>query len=115
MSRRDSLLYLQDIVDSIEKIEEYTHGRSFEEFSSNNEKIDAVVRNFEIIGEAARYISQEFIGKYPNVPWEKMVSMRNKILHEYFGVDEEILWQTIQEDLPGLKEQLKALPAFSKS
>ena len=107
MSKRGLLLYLQDIIDSIEKIEEYTRGISFEEFSKNSEKIDAVVRNFEIIGEAARNISQEFIDQYPNIPREKMISMRNKILHEYFGVDTETVWKTITEDLPMLKKSLK--------
>lgn len=115
MSKRGLLLYLQDILDSIRKIEEYTKGLTFAEFCKNNEKIDAVVRNFEIIGEAARNIPQEFKDKYPDLPVQKMVSMRNKILHEYFGVDEEIIWKTIQDDFPELKGQLLKLPELSKS
>lgn len=115
MSKRRLLLYLQDILDSIEKIKEYTNGLTFTEFSENEEKIDAVVRNFEIIGEAARNIPQEFADKYPDLPIEKMVSMRNKVLHEYFGVDEEIIWKTIQEDFPELKKQLLKLPELSKT
>jgi len=71
--------------------------------------VDAVVRNSEIIGEAAGKIPAEIVAKYPNVPWKKMVSMRNKVLHEYFGVDEDILWKTIKDDLPGLKEKMKRI------
>ena len=71
--------------------------------------IDAVVRNLEIIGEAANNIPEETTDKYPEIPWREMISMRNKVLHEYFGVDEEILWQTITNDLPPLKKQLKNL------
>lgn len=109
MSKRGPLLFLQDILDSISKIEDYTKGLSFEEFSKNDEKIDAVVRNLEIIGEASRNIPSDIIEKYSDIPWQKMVSMRNKVLHEYFGVDEEILWKTINEDLLPLKEQIKKL------
>lgn len=107
MSKREPNLYLRDILDSINKIEKYIKGFSFEEFSNNNEKIDAVVRNLEIIGEAARNIPKDITDKYPKIPWEKMVSTRNKVLHEYSGVDEEILWQTITEDLLPVKNQLQ--------
>lgn len=110
MSKREPHLYLQDILNSVNKIEKYIEGITIEEFNKDEEKIDAVVRNLEIIGEAARNIPQEIIEKHPEIPWEKMVSMRNKVLHEYFGVDEEILWQTVTEDLPFLKEQLQRLP-----
>lgn len=109
MSKRELELYLQDILDSIGKIEKYARGLSYVEFSKDEKTIDAVVRNFEVIGEAARHVPKEIVNKYPDIPWGKMSGMRNKVLHEYFGVDLEILWQTIQEDLPGLKEQIKSL------
>lgn len=110
MSKREPRLYLQDILDSIGKIEHYIKGVTSKEFQLDQEKIDAVVRNLEIIGEAARNIPEEMIDKYPEIPWGRMVSMRNKVLHEYFGVDEETLWKTITEDLPVLKKQLASLP-----
>lgn len=113
MSKRAALLYLQDILTSVKNIEEYIQGLNFEEFIKDQKTIDAVVRNFEIIGEAARNIPQDLTSKYPDLPWSKMISMRNKVMHEYFGIDEEILWKTIQEDLPGLKGQLQALPELS--
>lgn len=109
MSKREFKLYLQDILDSITKIEEYIEGLSYESFGKDEKTIDAVVRNLEIIGEAARKIPSEFTAQHPDIPWEGMVSVRNKVLHEYFGVDLEILWKTIKEDLSGLKEQIKNL------
>lgn len=107
MSKRQPALYLQDIITSINKIEQYIQGLTYEAFSQNNQIIDAVVRNLEIIGEATRNIPKETLDKYADIPWEKMVSMRNKVLHEYFGVDIKILWQTIKEDLPKLKKQIE--------
>lgn len=75
----------------------------------NEKTVDAVVRNLEIIGEAAKNISQEFESKFPEIPWKEMISMRNKVSHEYFGVDSEILWETVTKDLPLLKEKLRKL------
>lgn len=103
MSKRQPTLYLQDILDSLEKIEQYIQNLSFEQFQQDEKTIDAVIRNLEIMGEAARNIPIEFRDQCSEIPWEKMVSMRNKVLHEYFGVDEEILWKTVTEDLPALK------------
>lgn len=115
MSKKEPTLYLQDILTSITKIEEYAKGLSFEEFSKDEKSIDAVVRNLEIIGEAARNIPQEITVKYSDIAWDKMVSMRNKVMHEYFGVDVEIVWKTINEDLPEVKEKLKTLSELSAS
>ena len=111
MSKRDPKLYLTDILSSIEKIASYIKAISFEKFEEDEKTLDAVVRNLEIIGEAAKYISQDedFIDKNPHIPWREMVSMRNKVLHEYFGVDIDILWKTVTEDLPKLKAQIKNL------
>ncbi|MBI1869479.1 DUF86 domain-containing protein [Candidatus Gottesmanbacteria bacterium] len=110
MSKRALKLYLEDIISSIKNIGDYIKGMAFEEFIHDRKTVDAVVRNLEIIGQAARNIPQEVTVKYHDIPWREMVSMRNKVLHEYFGVDIEILWKTIQEDLPGLKEKIKGLP-----
>lgn len=106
MSKRKPLLYLQDILSSIISIEDYTKDLSFSDFSNDKKTIDAVVRNFEIIGEAARNMPEEILIKYPDLPWNKMISMRNRIMHEYFGVDLDILWKTKEEDLNSLKEQI---------
>ena len=107
MSKRESELYLQDILDSITKVEEFIKDFTFEQFENDEKTTEAVIRKLEIIGEAAKNLPEEARDKYPNVPWGKMIGMRNKILHEYFGVDTETVWKTITEDLPMLKKSLK--------
>ncbi len=106
MSQRGIKLYLEDIQDSIRKIERYTRGSDFEKFSRDEQMIDAVVRNLSIIGEAVRNIPKEMKAKNPEVAWNEIKGMRNKVIHEYFGIDEEILWKTIQDDLPIFKKQI---------
>jgi len=106
---RDLRLYLQDIVDSIEKIQRYTENMTFAEFELNNMAIDAVIRNFEIIGEAAGHLPDELYDKNPEIPWHKMKAMRNIMAHEYFRVDLEIIWNTARESLPPLAEKIMYL------
>lgn len=115
MSKRASRLYFEDILTAISDIEEFTKGMSFELFEADKKTVQAVIRCLEIIGEAANNIPQEFKTKYPDVPWRDMISMRNKVLHEYFGIDGEILWQTIDEDLIPLKEKIKQLLAVNET
>ena len=112
MSKRLPKLYLEDILNSISNIEDYTKGLLFENFSNDKKTIDAVDRNLEIIGEAARNIGERFAEGHSELPWSEMISMRNKVIHEYIAVDVEILWKTIKEDLPKLKDQIKKLSAF---
>lgn len=82
---------------------------SISEFKKNKLVVDAVIRNFEIIGEASTHISYAFRSAHPNVPWKQMTAMRNILIHEYFGVNLGTVWQTVQERLPSLKQQLLAL------
>jgi uncharacterized protein with HEPN domain len=93
-------LYLIDMITSIERIAEYTSGLDFERFDNNFMVVDAVARNFEIIGEAARKIPKDLQEKYPDVPWEKMYRLRNIVSHEYFRVDHETLWEIATKHLP---------------
>lgn len=109
MSKRESTLYLKDILTSVIRINDYIKGFTIENLTADFKTIDAVIRNLEIIGEAAKNLSKDLKEKYPEIPWRKMVSMRNKVVHEYFGVDVEILWKTAIEDLPPLKKQIKAV------
>lgn len=109
MSKRNIKLYLDDIQDATDKIESYTSNISLEKFRNDTKTIDAVIRNIEIIGEAARHIPEDVRLKFPEVPWSLMIGARNKAIHEYFGVDTAILWQTIKEDIPLLKKVLKAM------
>jgi len=104
--RRDYGLFIDDILEAIRKIEQYTEGDTFEGFSHNEMAVDAVIRNFEIIGEAARNISEEIKGKYPFVEWKEMIGFRNVLVHDYFGIDVESVWDTVQNNVPILKKHV---------
>ena len=107
--KKDDTVYLHHILDAIALVEEYTRGMTENEFLVNSMAHDAVVRQIEIIGEAARNISDEFQEKHATLPWMKMIGIRNKIAHEYFNVNFAIVWDTVKDDLPGLKRSIKKL------
>lgn len=107
--KRDARLYLDDIAEAIQRIEEYSQHPDYNSFKKDRKSIDAIVRNFEIIGEAVNKISSALRNKYPDIPWTEMMGMRNKLIHEYFGVDTEILWKTIKENIPPLKLQVRKM------
>ena len=109
MPYRDLKLRVEDILEAIGKIERYTANMSFEDFLADEKSSDAVVRNLEIIGEAARNVPEDICLRFPNVPWDKMRGMRNMLAHEYFGVSLQIIWQTIKDDLPPLAAPLKEI------
>lgn len=102
MPHRSWEFRIADIVEAIEKINNYTSGMSYEQFCEDSKTIDAVIRNFAIIGEAARHIPDKIIQSHSEIPWRDMADMRNIIVHEYFGVNKKIVWETIQKDLPNL-------------
>lgn len=106
MPKRQTKLYIEDIQEAIRRIEVYTLHKTFEEFAEDIRTIDAVVRNLMIIGEAVKNIPQDTKSKHDDIPWEEIIGMRNKVIHEYFGVDEDILWETIKEDIPELKKRI---------
>ena len=93
-------LRVEDILDAVARIQRYTQGMDFEAFQADQKTIDAVVRNLEIIGEAARYIPDAERAHHSEIPWDRMRGFRNVLAHEYFGVSVPIVWQTTQEDLP---------------
>jgi uncharacterized protein with HEPN domain len=97
---------IKDILDAIERIETFTKDMTFVEFDKNRMVQDAVIRNFEIIGEAGSHIPTSIQNHYSQVPWRQIISMRNFLIHEYFGPDNSIIWDTIQIHLSKLKSQL---------
>lgn len=109
MSKRDVRLFLADMLDALEKIERYTAGLSHEEFWENDLVADAVVRNLEVIGEAARHVPVEARERFPEVQWRQIVGFRNVVIHEYFAVDLDIVWTVVKHHLPQLRAALKKI------
>ncbi|RME43487.1 MAG: DUF86 domain-containing protein [Caldilineae bacterium] len=107
--KRDDRFFLQDILESITRIEAYTHDLSENDFLQNNQAQDAVVRRLEIIGEATKNLPRNFRQMYPDVPWQRMAGMRDVLIHGYFGVDFKRVWEVVEQDLPGLKQQIAAI------
>ena len=103
MKKRDDLVFLGDILDAINRIEEYTVRVGKESFLDNSMMQDAVMHQIEIIGEASNNISDEFQEEHPELPWMQMRAIRNKIVHDYREVNLEIIWDTVKNDLPILK------------
>jgi uncharacterized protein with HEPN domain len=103
---RQHILFLEDIQDAIGKIEKYTAGLSYEEFCSFEMAVDAVLRNLEVIGEAVKNISEQVRMRYPEVEWKEAVGFRNVLAHDYFGVDLESVWDTLQQNIPAFKKHI---------
>ena len=106
MYKRPIELLLNDICQAIDRIEQYIENLSFDAFSKDQKSVDAVVRNLEIIGEAANRVPDELKEKYSEIEWHKVVGLRHRIVHEYFGIDLEIIWQILHKALPELKHKI---------
>jgi uncharacterized protein with HEPN domain len=104
--KRNLKLYLQDIWESTLAIEEYTQNLAEDEFYSNRQVQDAIIRRLEIIGEAVKNVDDDFRNKYPQIPWKKIAGMRDIITHEYFGIKLERVWDVLRKDLPDIKQQM---------
>ena len=109
--KKDYLVYIDDIRDSIDAIMRYTAGLTKQDFLNSTEKQDAVYRRLEIIGEAANRLPDEFTNRYPQIPWNKIVGMRNVLIHEYDSIDLDRVWETIQKDIPELEGYIKSIPS----
>lgn len=110
MPKRDPDLLIEDMLTAIHKIGRYIEGMEQESFRQDEKTIDAVARNLEILGEAARQLPDDFVSRYPDLPWRQIAGLRNRVVHEYFGLDLGIIWQVIRYDLPPLQIQLEKLP-----
>jgi len=102
-------IYIEHILSSINSIQEYISGLSLETFLEDRKTQDAVVRQFEIIGEATKRISLDFRDNHPDIPWSRMAGMRNVLIHDYIDVNFEIVWKTANEDIPLVKEAILKL------
>jgi uncharacterized protein with HEPN domain len=103
---RTVLHFLDDIKDAIDKIQTYTAGTSYEKFLADQKTKDAVVRNFEIIGEAVKNLPEEFKSRHPSVAWKQVAGLRDVMAHGYYRVDYEVLWGVITDILPGFKTEI---------
>jgi uncharacterized protein with HEPN domain len=111
MSKRDPRLLLDDILESSRRIRIYTIGLTFEDFIADAKTVDAVIRNFEIIGEAANRLPADFKQRHADVDWRRIRGFRNRIIHEYFGIDHEIVWTIILDYLPVVILQVERIKA----
>lgn len=107
MKERELGDYIEDILEAIVDVKNFTEGMRYEEFITDRKTINAVIRSLEIIGEAAKKIPGSMREKYPDVPWKGMTGMRDKLIHEYFGVDLEIVWEVINSELPPVKPSIR--------
>jgi len=103
---RDYRLYLDDIIEAMEKIIRYSADLTLEDFTKDEKTVDAVIRNFTIIGEAVKNIPDEIKAGQPGVPWKEMAGIRDKLVHQYFGIKFDVLWKTIRKRLPQIKPQI---------
>lgn len=101
--------YVSDILTAIEEVEEFTRGIDFQTFSKDKKTLNAVVRSLEIMGEAAKQVPEAIRGRHPDIPWKRIAGMRDKLIHEYAGVDLEIIWGVVKEEIPPLKPKIKRL------
>lgn len=106
MSKRSDFEYLQDIFDSANRIRKYVKGYTYKNFSEDLKTQDAVLRNFEIIGEAAKHLSKDVRGKYPQVSWSRVAKLRDRLIHHYSGINLDIVWGIVEESLPRLSDQI---------
>lgn len=101
--KRKSSLYIKDILEAISRIQEFTEGMNFEDFIKDDRTSSAVIRKLEIIGEAVKQLPKEAKERFKEIPWQSLAKTRDKIIHFYHGVDYEIIWKIIKDDLPPLK------------
>ena len=106
---RDYKVYLDDILEASTKIRNYTSGLTLEGFKNDTKTLDAVVRNLEVIGEAAKKVPDDVRSRYPDIEWKKIAGLRDILIHEYFGIDVNIIWDILKNKLPQLDEQVRKI------
>jgi len=106
---KDDIVYLNHIIDAISRIEEYVHGLTYDDFIENYLIQDGVIRQIQVIGEATKKISDNTREKYPEIPWKDIAGMRDKLIHDYFGIDLDAVWDTVEKDIPVLKDEIQTI------
>jgi uncharacterized protein with HEPN domain len=106
---RNHRVYLKDILDALESIEKFVQDMGFEEFKRDDKTVSAVIRKFEIVGEATKQIPEEIKKKSPQTPWKEMAGMRDRLIHFYFGVDYQLVWTAIKERIPRVKVSIEKI------
>jgi uncharacterized protein with HEPN domain len=109
MKRKNHKLYIEDILQAMDKIKRYVEGLTYEAFAKNEMVEDAVIRNLEIIGEASKSVPEDVREKHSEIPWKRMIGLRNIAIHQYFGVDLSIIWEIITKNLPETKPKVAAM------
>ncbi len=109
MSEREWRFYLDDMHEFAEKVVAYSEDMNQADFESNNLNFDAIVRNIELIGEAATHIPEQIRTANPNIPWRQIIATRNQLIHGYLGIDNDVLWSIVRDDIPSLLQQLQTL------
>jgi uncharacterized protein with HEPN domain len=109
MTTKDNNVYLKHIIDAIKRIEEYTGSTDSLTFFKTPIIQDGVIRQIEIIGEATKNLSSALRDKYPSIPWQDIAGMRDKLIHDYFGVDIDAVWETVKKDIPNLKVEISSI------
>ena len=109
MSKRNNTELFTDMLESIEKVFRYTEGMSFQDFLGDDRTVDAVVRNFEIIGEAANRIDEATVERFPEVNWRRIIALRHRIAHDYFGINYTVLWEIREKNLRDLQRQIESI------
>lgn len=112
--KRDFLDYVDDIIDAISKVESFTGNMEYQNFVQDDKTVYAVIRALEVIGEAVKKLPRGLKNRYPEIPWKDIAGMRDKLIHEYFGVNPKVLWNTAKQDIPSLKHQMQKLLADLK-
>ena len=102
--KRDYQLFIKDALEAMEAIENFVEGMTFDELTQDDKTSSAVIRKFEIIGEATKHFPEQLKEKYPEVPWKNMAGMRDRLIHAYFGIDYQLVWDTIKNEIPKIKE-----------